>query len=275
MKKLLCLLLCLLLAAFGTIPAVAEGDVEDELTEPVLAGIRVALGEDFAVRFFIKAPQDASKVSLLIDGEAVDGTVTYLEEEALYVYTYTHLSMLAMTEEMQITPSCRIDGAVIKGEPCRFSLRDYAMRLLAAEDTSPALRELLVALLNFGAAAQVYNGREIYNLANDYLTAAQKQVPVREYASVLSAQGEPTQNTASMMGVSIVVSNTVALKVYVNVAGQENLRSNGGMGIPGCELLSQKEEAAVLAEGITLEIADNPAFEDASSFPITKIEGQQ
>lgn len=265
MKKALCLLLSILflLAPLGSFTVAAV-----ELEVPVVIGTRVSLGEDFTVRFYIRVPAGGENVRASVGGVTYNATPT--EEEGVYVVTYPHVPLTAMTEELAVIPSCRLNNQVLKGAAYGFSLRDYAMRLLAQDEVAPELRRVLVAMLNYGAAVQVYAAYRPSNLANDYLTAADRVITPREYVSAFAMGGEPTQNAATLASASMVIGKTASFIFYLNVAGQERLRMNGGSGFPEWQTLSQEKEAAKLAEGIVVEVADNLAFENASSFPIEK-----
>ena len=275
MKKILCCLLSLLLvwaALGGVIATAAAADEEDEKTEqalPTVVGTRVSLTEDFLIYFYIRLPEGADRQRAFIDG------VTYTAEESdeagVYVIAYPHLTLSTMTEELEVIPVCRLGSKTVKGLPYGFSVRDYATRLLAGGQVTPALRRVLIAMLNFGAAAQIYNEERIYNLANDYLAAEDKQIAEREYRSALAFSGEATQDFATLYSATMSIVGSPCFKIYIDLKGQETLRINGGSGFAEWKGLSQNEEADKLAEGVRLEIADNPAFENASSFRLEKL----
>ncbi len=266
MKRVLCCLLSLvLLLSLAGLPVVAAGTV----TQPVVVGVRASMGEDFTVRFYIRVPEGGENVRAMVGG--VTYSAVPAEEEGLYVVTYPHLTLLSMTEEIEVIPSCRKDNQVVKGVSYFFSMRDYAMRLLADAEQGSPLYRVLVAMLNYGAAAQVYNSYRPGNLANDYLPAAAKQPVVRDYQSVLRKEGEATQSEAELVSTSMVIGEAACFKLYVNVAGQEKLRVNGGSGYPEWQMLNKNAEAAMLVEDIFVEVADNPDFEDPTAFPLEKV----
>ena len=55
-----------------------------------------------------------------------------------------------------------------------YSPKKYAMNMLAKSDTSEKQKDLCVAMLNYGAAAQSYFGYKVDDLVNKDLTAAQR-----------------------------------------------------------------------------------------------------
>lgn len=271
MKKLFaCLLaLSLLLSLSGQILALDNsGTAEEEEPKPKIVGSRVALTEDMMVYFYMRLPEGGELPCLYVGGVRYEATAA--EEPGLYCATYPHFTLATMTEEVTVVPACRLDGNVVKGETYYFSVRDYAMRLLAREP-EPALRRVLLSLLNFGAATQAYHEVHPYNLPNSYLPAADLTITTRDYTSVFSLTGEATQSTATISGATLSVLGCVSIKVYIEVAGQELLRLNNGAGIAGLEKLTPNAEAESLVADIRLEVADNPAFENAASFHLSKL----
>lgn len=275
MKKITCCLLALLLflLPFGDITVLAitqeDGETEEKTALPVVTGTRVSITENFLVRFYFRLPDGGSDPYAYVSGnlcEAVEAG-----EPGLYVATYDAFSISGMTDFVEMVPVCIVDNKTVQGVSYRFSVRDYAMRLLAEDALDPALRRVLVSMLNFGAAAQLYQEKRVHNLANDYLSAADKTVTARDYVSLYEdcGQGEPID--ASLFMLSLAVTDSACLKLYVNLEGQDRLRINGGEGFAEWRYLSKEMEAAKLAEGVWVEVADNAAFENASSFPLEKV----
>jgi hypothetical protein len=73
-----------------------------------------------------------------------------------------------------------------------YSPRDYAYALLGSGDAK--LDALLVAMLNYGAAAQLYFGYNTGNLLNSGLTAAQKGLVSAYDSSMVAEVAKPSSN---------------------------------------------------------------------------------
>lgn len=271
MKRFFACLLALLLSLSlaGHVLALDNSVTEEkEEPKPAIVGSRVSLTEDMLTHFYMRMPEGGELPYLYVGGVRYEATET--EEPGLYCATYPHFTLATMTEEVTVVPACRMDGKMLKGDTYYFSVRDYAMRLLAAEP-EPALRRVLVSLLNFGAATQTYHEMRPYNLPNTYLPASDRMTSARDYTSAFSMTGEATQSTATLSGATLTVVGCASIKVYIEVAGQEQLRLNGGAGIAGMEKLTPNAEAEKLVADIRLEVADNPAFENAASFRLSKL----
>lgn len=66
------------------------------------------------------------------------------------------------------------DGTYVYSDVSVYSPVTYAQRILAKESSSASMKELVVALMNYGAAAQVYFNYKTDNLMNNWLTDEQK-----------------------------------------------------------------------------------------------------
>ncbi len=265
MKKFICAALALLFLALPLSLSVTALDGQ-RLSLPVVVGTRLAVGDDVIARLYIRVPDGIEQAYARINGTRIPAKAT--DEAGVFVVSYPGISFMALGRTLAVTPGYRVGGRDVEGEIYDFSPRDYAMRLLAEDETTPQLRRLLLAMLNFGAALQNLNATHLVNLADDYLTAEQKKVPLRPYQSVLPA--DDAAAAAGFYGFSLLAFDHVAIKAYVHIDFEDNLRLNGGGGIPVCQHMTPEEEAAAMAKNVRLEIADNPEFQDAVSCPLTK-----
>ena len=77
------------------------------------------------------------------------------------------------------------DGSYVYTKLASYSPVQYAESKLKGTDT--ALKQLVVAMLNYGAAAQTYFGHNTGNLANATLSAEQKALPAAYNSGMVSA----------------------------------------------------------------------------------------
>lgn len=265
--RLAALLLCLILLT-GVLPsAVFAADV----ARPAVVEVGMSVGADFGIHFYVHAPEGVSEVGAYIGDVRVRGQK---QESGLYRVSYRHLTPKQMTEILTAEPYYVKSGHEIRGTACDFSVCDYATSLLAA-NPSPELRALLVAMLNYGTAAQRHFLHNLGNFANRNLSSDERSYTARAYESHLFAlDGEPTQDTAEISGATLLVQNRVRFKIFVDVVGQEELRYNKGADpdevVNG---MTPEEEAAVLVEGYYVEISPNADFSDAIQYPLVKCSG--
>ena len=95
---------------------------------------------------------------------------------------------------------------------------DYCYNKLKDDKVDVKLKRLLVDLLNYGAAAQLYNGRNTDMLVNAFLTDEYKAFGTesdRELNSVLSFKGEATEVTWKSAGLYLKHNITIKFKFTV------------------------------------------------------------
>lgn len=267
--RLAAFLLCLVLLA-GAMPfSLFAADV----ARPVIVEVGMSIGADFGIHFYIEAPEGVNEVGAYIGDARVRGQE---QEDGRYRVSYRHLTPKQMTEILTAEPYYVKGNHEIKGSVCDFSVCDYATALLAADPT-PELRALLVAMLNYGTAAQRHFLYNIGNFANRNLSSEDSAYTAREYASHLFVlEGEPTQDTAEISGATLLVQNRVRFKIFVDVEGQEELRYNKGADpdevVNG---MTPEEEAQALVEGCYVEISPYEDFSNSIQYPLVKCSGNK
>ncbi len=78
------------------------------------------------------------------------------------------------------------DGSYVYTKLVSYSPKDYAKSILADSNSATEIKELVVAMLNYGAAAQTYFGYRTDDLANNCLTAEQRAL-VEDYRADMMA----------------------------------------------------------------------------------------
>lgn len=205
-KRISCLLLaCLTLCMplFSVVGAAAGGSV------PEIVGVQVQVKADFTARFYIEASPNATEAGIYRGGKRIAGEKT---EDGRWVASLSHIDPAKMTEEIEVEPYAVV-GTLVRGNIYRFSLRDYATRLLADDGLSEKTRTMLVAMLNFGAACQINSGGDPDDLPNASLTDEEKTIPTREYESVFAKLGEEEDYVT--LALSVQVSSALALELLI------------------------------------------------------------
>lgn len=268
MKRCLSLLLALCLFCAIPAPAWAAGSTEPE--KPRLRAVSMRLSSDFGMVFTLEVPAGTTEAGVYVGDEKISGKATANAGE--YTASFFHIRAWEMTVVYNVTPYAKTANGEILGDTRDLSVLDYATGMMASPACTPALRELLVSMLNYGAAAQALVGFNTARPANMNLSSADRWRfdTERPFPTELTRIGEATTAAAELTGATLVLSEKVYLKVFISVAGQEKLRCNGGTGLPECAAYSFAEEAAFLARHLRLEVATDPSFADARSFPLEK-----
>ncbi len=288
MKKWLCttLALCLILIPLFP-PTVCMADDTHTVNgtdwtqvaspaEATVVGWSLRLTSDFALLFYIHAPKNCYSAGVTVNEERIGAT--YDKDSGLWVAAYRHISPERLTARCVAAPYYGgRNGVLTESDAITFSVADYAEYLLKRPDTDPSLRALLISLLNYGAAAQRFLSYYVNDPADRSLTAAERQPDTsRVFPTELiyGPESEEIGKIASVTAATLVIGRTVGFKIYVDIAGQEDLRINGGAGIDAYrDQLTPSEEAGMLAQHLYIEVSDTPDFQNAKRYPLKKCQG--
>lgn len=242
-KRLLSLLVAtvmLLLSMIGMSPVVASTS-----NRPSIVGVHVRVESGFSAYFYINAPAElTTEAGIFVDGERIPATQM---EDGRYVAVVRGLSPTEMSDLIRVFPYAVIgNSSNLRGEEYLFGLQDYAMRLLSKPELAEETRNLLIAMLNYGAACQIKMGYRTHLLANVGLSEEEKQVSTRPYENAF---------TAPEFGEGDLVYSASASGYY-----KDRLVFSFGF---RADWLNEED-------GVHMEIADNPGFLKSSLYPLTK-----
>lgn len=107
------------------------------------------------------------------DGKQI--TVTdYESDEDQYVFRFCDITPDKMTDSVKVTLYTNYGEEEHNSAETSYSVADYCYEMLAETTSNDGkLRTLLVDMLRYGAAAQIYTGRNADDLADKYLTQQQ------------------------------------------------------------------------------------------------------
>ena len=90
------------------------------------------------------------------------------------------------------------DGSYLYSKLLNYSPKTYAVNMLNSTASPARLKALMVAMLNYGAAAQTYFSYKPYNLMNSSLTAQQKAMVTAYDASMVNSLPKPDASKAGI-----------------------------------------------------------------------------
>ena len=153
----------------------------------------------------------------------------YTEQGDYLVFAYSGISPQMLGDNVKATLYAQHNGLEYKSESKSLSVKDYAEKLLAAcqSDSYAKLRTVLVDLLNYGAAAQIYKNYKTNALVNANLTSEQKawgtaqtpdlqNIPNKQYETVSSA-------ALTWKSAGLVLNDSVMLKTKFTANSVDNL----------------------------------------------------
>ena len=187
--------------------------VSAETASP-LKGTSVSLGSELVVNFYAEVTDTEGAAMTFGIGE---GTKTVPVAQARYVegnlYAFPcPIAPAQMTDTIEATLSD--SGNTYQTST---SVRTYAQKLFSNRQWDKlAAADMMVATLNYGAAAQNYFGYNTENLANaGYEKAAAAEIPQGDSSNMVSG----SVSGISFYGASLVFQTRIAVRFYFSVKG--------------------------------------------------------
>lgn len=239
----------------------------------ILEGYTISLGGNIAINYFFTLSDDVANASDAKVVFTVPDTGSYytrevLVEDAEYDGTYYIFTCEVASKEMTSVITTQFVSEVASTEVNEYTIKEYAETMLSNPDVFEMEQELVKALLNYGAAAQVYFDYNTDNLANDTecMTEADKVITAKDVSGFAL---EATGNTDSdyFYGVTLSLESETSLKLYLALGsvaqGTENISAyvngevtqavrNGNL----YELTIGNIPAHFLNETFTVEVGD-------------------
>lgn len=233
-----------------------EGECEVEYL--VFAGYEIAfldmLGWNYVVdKAFFESGVYSNPYVKVVMNETEVILKDYKVSENGYVFTFDNFAPQQMTDEVSATVCAELAGEAFTGNTMEYSLAEFYHEVLEVyvDEDYTELKALIVDTLNFGAAAQIYTGYKVDNLANANLTEEQQSwgsettpetesVLDTEYATVADA-------TAYWTGAGLQLQDnlTLRLKFYAEEGAGLTVKIVSESGekwtIPASELEEIKE----------------------------------
>lgn len=101
---------------------------------------------------------------------------SYTVSSGVCSFGFSNIAPDYMTDTITATIYAKYNGVDVQSVPVEYSIVKYCQLLMATYSYSqyPEMNRLIVDLLNYGSALQVYNNRKVDTLANAILTETQK-----------------------------------------------------------------------------------------------------
>lgn len=160
--------------------------------DPAFVGASVTLSSGIALNFIAEGV-DADDY-IVVKGNQISGVAGTGEYAGMYIFSVDNFGPQAIGDD--ITAELYADGALV-GE-LTYSVKDYCYDVINDANSSAELVKLAKALLNYGAASQVFKNYKVNALVNADLTAAEKDIatnyiPWRGAATVAREKGFKAQ----------------------------------------------------------------------------------
>lgn len=219
---------------FSTFALAATDEVlvgEDLGTELNFAGASLTLQEDLTINYkvdetlFTTGGFASPYVVFVMNG--VETVVTeYTVESGYYVFRFAGILPSQMNDGIEATLCATKDGVLYQGASKTYSVATYCYNMLANHSDDEELRALLVDILNYGAATQVYTDYNTDALANAGLTDAQKAWASadRAFVSVEDHEYETIYGSSvTWIGAGLSLSESIAVRFEFTAESTEGM----------------------------------------------------
>ena len=136
------------------------------------------------------------------------------------IFDYTGTSPQALGDDVSITFYGVKDGVTYNGNAYKYSVTDYIKSTLNKPTSSAKLKTLLVDLVYYGEACQVYQNYKTDNLLTDILTDEQKALRSTadlNLTNIKNASYETCENRLVKFGTALRLNNSVEIAIPLNM----------------------------------------------------------
>ena len=136
------------------------------------------------------------------------------------IFDYTGISPQALGDDVSITFYGVKDGVTYNGNAYKYSAIDYIKSTLNKPISSAKLKTLLVDLVYYGEACQVYQNYKTDNLLTDILTDEQKALRSTadlNLTNIKNASYETCENRLVKFGTALRLNNSVEIAIPLNM----------------------------------------------------------
>lgn len=136
------------------------------------------------------------------------------------IFDYTGISPQALGDDVSITFYGVKDGVTYNGNAYKYSATDYIKSTLNKPTSSAKLKTLLVDLVYYGEACQVYQNYKTDNLLTDILADEQKALRSTadlNLTNIKNASYETCENRLVKFGTALRLNNSVEIAIPLNM----------------------------------------------------------
>ena len=203
----------------------------EEKPSPVINTVSLSLESSITMNFKVLKSSLSSFDEFYMTfecGGKEEKVTDYKETDKYYVFSYKGINPQLMNDNVTAVLHAKNKSEEYTSPEKIMSVREYAYTMLDrySDDEHAKLRTLLVDLLNYGAAAQIYAGYQTDNLVNSDLTDVQKDWASKdttEFKNIRNLNYKTISNpTAEWKTCSLVLKNSIMVKVKFSAKDVEN-----------------------------------------------------
>ena len=203
----------------------------EEKPSPVINTVSLSLESSITMNFKVLKSSLSSFDEFYMTfecGGKEEKVTDYKETDKYYVFSYKGINPQLMNDNVTAVLHAKNKSEEYTSPEKIMSVKEYAYTMLDrySGDEHSKLRTLLVDLLNYGAAAQIYAGYQTDNLVNSDLTDVQKNWASKdttEFKNIRNLNYKTINNpSAEWKTCSLVLKNSIMVKVKFSAKDVEN-----------------------------------------------------
>ena len=225
MKKVLLSLLLVLAICFGTVaelPLYAGTDSPVSVTDLKFKSASLSLHSDLTIVFHIRRSvienggYENPYVVFTMNGQETIVT-DYTVNDQTYAFRFCNIAPYRMNDSVTAVPYATKNGTLCRGVQQQYGIATYCKRLLGRETTTDVEKTMLVDLLNYGTATQIFADYRTDEPVNAILTEEQKLLGTPDAPSMESVLNTKyatvTSPLATWKSASLVLKQSVAIQL--------------------------------------------------------------
>ena len=167
------IVICHAISGNATENSVDYSNFELVYPETYIGGASVTLKNSLDVNFFARIGNATDAKMIFKIGSKTDEVTGSALENGRTKFVCSGILPQKVTDEITATLTAKVNGVAVS-QTVTYSVREYCENMLARGDTSERVKKLLVDLLYYAEAAQIYADYKTDDLATKNLTEAQK-----------------------------------------------------------------------------------------------------
>ncbi len=202
---------------------ILDAQWEEEGNWKITIGHSCQFGNNLAIGYLVKDSdlEGCSNVRLVVSGKELTNYETVTSSGVpCHRFVFSNIAAKQMGDEFTAVLYAEKDGETLQSAPDKYSVKAYAYNRLK-KSTDGTFKKLLVDMLNYGAAAQVYFGYKTGKPVNKDLTAEQMALGTQGTPTLSPVEPDsiPIENpTAAITGKNIAFENSIAMRFYMEFA---------------------------------------------------------
>ena len=190
-----------------------------------IASSSMVVNDGLHFNVFANVYEDITEPQMTFSYYGIEEVVSeYTVVNGRYQFTYYDLAPQYMNDTITISLTGIKDGVRTVIDTKTTSVREYAMKIINSSTTLSTEKAMAIDLLNYGAIAQQFKGKDLDDLANKFLTDSQKASgstfdPSRITSVTTGANAIGTRGSIKWKSANLMLDDKVGIRFNLDLQG--------------------------------------------------------